>query len=327
MCQPAVVARLLLEAFNSFTQLDLNINTSNQLKFVGRFSPKKALPRAEYLQPQETTANTKQHGNLFSLSEQSIFHDQSFLSSLIALRLLIWMCLARAGSDSYSDGNQGNYFANTSRVARRLQWQEQYFARTRTFHGRHSFKVGSELDYTRLTGQFNFRSIDIRRSDQTLSQRTDFSRQTDIDRSLKEMSGFIQDRWEINPTLTLDGGIRFDRNSISHQNDFSPRASMLYRPFANDRTIVRGGIGLFTRGALAERYFDRKILTRTTTRIDSDWESIPQQLPERIVTTYARRRSNDSRRTATFLNVIRDPFTTHAACDGVFKLIAESRNG
>jgi len=302
------------EAFNSFTQLDLNINTSNQLKFVAALFPeKKRYLGLNTFNPQETTANTKQHGNLFSLSEQSIFHDQSFLSSLVALKTFDLDVFGQGPKPLtlLPDGNQGNYFADTSRAARRWQWQEQYFARTRTFHGRHSFKVGSELDYTRLTGKFNFRSIDIRRSDQTLSQRTDFSGPTDIDRSLKEMSGFIQDRWEINPTLTLDGGIRFDRNSISHQNDFSPRASMLYRPFANDRTIVRGGIGLFyTRGALAERYFESENLN------DDDERRIDNQLgidshsnfPERIITTYGADGQTIIDGPRTFLNVINEPF-------------------
>jgi len=302
------------EAFNSFTQLDLNINTSNQLKFVGALFPeKKRYLGLNTFNPQETTANTKQHGTLFSLSEQSIFHDQSFLSSLIAFKTFDLDVFGQGAKPLtlIPDGNQGNYFANTNRAARRWQWQEQYFARTRTFHGRHSFKVGSELDYTRLTGQFNFRPIDIRRSDQTLSERTDFSGPTDIDRSLKEMTGFIQDRWEINPTLTLDGGMRFDRNSISHQNDFSPRVSMLYRPFANDRTIVRGGIGLFyTRGALAERYFESENLN------DDDDRRIDNQLgidshsnfPERIITTYAADGQTILDGPRTYLNVISGPF-------------------
>lgn len=301
------------EAFNSFTQLDLNVNTSNQLKFVGALFPeKKRYLGLNTFNPQETTANTKQRGTLFSLSEQSIFHDQSFLSSLIALKTFDLDVFGQ-GSKSLTlipDGNQGNYFANTTRAARRWQWQEQYFASTRTFHGRHSFKVGSELDYTKLTGQFNFRPIDIRRSDQTLSQRIDFSGPTDIDRSLKEMSAFIQDRWEINPALTLDGGVRFDRNSISHQNDFSPRVSMLYRPFANDRTIVRGGIGLFyTRGALAERYFEPENLNEDDDqRVGRLGIESHSNFPERIITTYAGDGQTILDGPRMFLNVISEPF-------------------
>jgi hypothetical protein len=301
------------EAFNSFTQLDLNVNPSNQLKFVAALFPdKKRYLGLNTFNPQETTANTKQHGTLFSLSEQSIFHDRSFLSSLLAFKTFDLDVFGQGAKPLtlIPDGNQGNYYADTRRAARRWQWEEQYFARTHTFLGRHSFKVGSDLDYTNLTGQFNFQPIHIRRSDQTLSQRTDFSGPTDIDRSLIEVSGFIQDRWEINPTLTLDGGVRFDRNSISHQNDFSPRVSMLYRPFANDRTIVRGGIGLFyTRGALSERYFERENLNeeddkRIDNRLGLDSHS---NFPERIVTTYARDGQTILDGPRTFLNVIRDP--------------------
>jgi len=301
------------EAFNSFTQLDLNVNTSNQLKFVGALFPeKKRYVGLNTFNPQETTANTKRHGTLFSLSEQSIFHDQSFLSSLIAYKTFDLDVFGQ-GSRSLTlipDGNRGNYFADTSRSARRWQWQEQYFARTRRFAGQHSIKLGSELDYTNLTGQFNFRPIDIRRSDQTLSQRIDFSGPTDIDRSLIEVSGFIQDHWEINQSLTLDAGMRFDRNSISHQNEFSPRVSMLYRPFANDRTIVRGGIGLFyDRSPLSDRYFEPENLNedddqRIDNRLGIESHS---NFPERMVTTYARDGQTILDGPRTFLNVIRDP--------------------
>ncbi len=300
------------EAFNSFTQLDLKVNTNNQLKFVAALFPeKKRYVGLNTFNPQETTANTKQHGTLFSVSEQSIFQDHSFLSSLIAYKTFDFDVFGQGSMPLIliPDGNRGNYFAGTRRLARRWQWQEQYFARTRTFLGRHSFKLGSELDYTKLTGLFNFRSIDIRRSDETLSQRIDFSGPTDIDRSLKEMSGFVQDRWEINQTLTLDGGVRFDRNSISHQSEFSPRVSMLYRPFANGRTIVRSSIGLFyTRGVLSERYFEPENLNEDDKRINNQLGvDSHSNFPERIVTTYARDGKTILDGPRTFLNVIRDP--------------------
>jgi len=300
------------EAFNSFTQLDLNVNTSNQLKFVAALFPeKKRYVGLNTFNPQETTANTKRHGTLFSVSEQSIFQDRSFLSSLIAYKTFDFNVFGQGSRPLIliPDGNRGNYFAGSRRSARRWQWQEQYFARTRTFLGRHSFKLGSELDYTKLTGLFNFRSIDILRSDETLSQRIDFSEPTGIDRSLKELSAFIQDRWEINQTLTLDGGVRFDRNSISHQNEFSPRVSILYRPFANDRTIIRSGIGLFyTRGVLTDRYFEPENLNEDDERIDNRLGIDSQSnFPERIVTTYAGDGQTIIDGPRRFLNVIRDP--------------------
>src|SRR5207245_3932678 len=68
------------EAFNSFTQLDLTVNSSNRLKFVGALFPeKKRYVGLNTFNPQETTPNTRQRGTLLSISEQATFHDQSFV--------------------------------------------------------------------------------------------------------------------------------------------------------------------------------------------------------------------------------------------------------
>src|SRR5207253_2545810 len=62
------------EAFNSFTQLDLNLNKGNTVKFTAALFPeKKRFVGLNTFNPQETTANTKQRGDLFSISEQAIF--------------------------------------------------------------------------------------------------------------------------------------------------------------------------------------------------------------------------------------------------------------
>ena len=38
----------------------------------------------------------------------------------------------------------------------------------------------------------------------------------------------------------------------TYLRDFDPRISFAYRPFANDHTVVRGGIGIFTVTALGQ---------------------------------------------------------------------------
>jgi len=280
------------EAFNSFTQFDWTVNGNNRLKFVAAVFPeKKRFVGLNTFNPQPTTPNTKQQGTLFSVSEQSIFHNQSFLTSLFAYKTLkLDVFGAGAGNQVLlPDQNGGSYFAETHRSAARWQWQEQYFLRTLTFHGQHSVKIGGEIDHTSLAGQFNFRPVEIRRRDQTLSERIDFLAPTFIDRPLSELGGFVQDSWVINSSITLDAGVRIDGNNISTQWDISPRLSMLYLPFHNDRTTIRAGVGIFyDRSPLSNRYFEPQSLNES----DDASANIPVRLnatnfPTRVVTTYA----------------------------------------
>lgn len=278
------------ENFNAFTQIDLIANQNNRFKFIAAVFPQ----RVRYLglntfNPQEATPNLKQHGNLFSVSEQAIFGDASFLNSSLSYRGSKVDVYAQ-GSEPLTvlpDGNTGNAFADSHRQTRRIQWQETYFAKTFRLAGQHSFKLGTEMDWTNLSGAFHNRSILIRRRDRTLSQRIDFAQDGTVARDISELASFIQDRWVINKRLTIDGGVRFDRDGVAERNNFAPRLSFLYLPFKNGHTILRGGVGLFydrvslSMGdvdAAPEEPDDATALARSTRFT---------QLPRRTVTTFA----------------------------------------
>jgi hypothetical protein len=278
------------ENLNSFTQIDLVANKNNRFKFIAAIFPQKI----RYLglntfNPQEATPNVKRHGNLFSVSEQAIFGDASFLTSSLSYRGSKVNVFAQ-GSEPLTvlpDGNTGNYYADTDRRSSRVQWQETYFAKTLALAGQHSLKLGTEFDRTSLSGIFHSRSILIRRPDQTLSQRIDFGRDGTLARTINEFDSFLQDRWVVNKRLTLDGGLRFDHDGVTERNNLAPRFSVLYLPFKNGRTIIRGGVGLFydrmspSVGDLeaSDPEADGSTTLQRSTRFT--------QLPRRTVTTFA----------------------------------------
>jgi hypothetical protein len=300
------------EAFNLFTQLDLIVNTRNRLKFAGALYPeKKRYVGLNTFNPQETTANTKQRGVLFSISEQAIFDGESFLSSLLSYKTFAFEVFGQGLTPLtlLPDGNTGSYFADTRRSAQRVQWQEQYFARSFALGGQHSLKFGAELDYTKMSGHFDFRPILIRRGDQSLSQRIEFSRPTSLERPMPEFGAFAQDRWVINKNLTLDAGLRFDRNGISRHNNVSPRLSILYLPFKNDRTTFRGGIGLFyDRSPLSSRYFEFENLNDDDELLNPSLDIVSHSsFPVRVVTTYGTDGVTIIDGPREFANVIRGP--------------------
>ena len=284
------------ESFSSFTQFDFTANKYHRVKAVVAFFPQKARHVGlNTFNPQETTPNVKQRGSLFSISEQAIFGDASFLTSALSYKTF--------GIDVFgqgeqpltllSDGNMGNYFGNIHRRTNRVQWQETYYARPFMLAGQHSLKIGGELDRTSISGRFRDNSILIRRSNSTLAQRIDFTDSSEISLYAKELAGFIQDRWTVNRKLTIDAGLRLDRDGIARDANLAPRLSFMVLPLKNDRTIVRGGIGLFyDRMPFSVGYFDA--IGRSLD--DDDNEKLAGQLlpstgftalPERIVRRFA----------------------------------------
>jgi hypothetical protein len=259
------------ENFNAFTQLDLNINKTNSAKFVAAIFPQKVrFAGLNTFNPQPTTPNTKQRGMLVSISEQAIFRDTSFLSSTLSYKTFDLDIFGQGTRplELLPEGNTGNYFAEIRRQSQRFQWREVYYARALEFHGQHFLKLGGEIDYSRVTGVFRENSILIRRLNQTLTRRIDFGAPASVAGHLSEFTAFVQDRWVINRKLTVDAGLRLDRDRLARQNAISPRLSFLYLPLKNHATVIRGGIGLFyDRTPLSVGYFT--------------------QLPERTVTTFA----------------------------------------
>lgn len=59
-------------------------------------------------------------------------------------------------------------------------------------------------------------------------------------------SGFIQDEWRARPDLTLDLGLRYERQTFTDARlDFAPRLGFAYDFRGGGRTVLRGGWGVY----------------------------------------------------------------------------------
>jgi hypothetical protein len=57
---------------------------------------------------------------------------------------------------------------------------------------------------------------------------------------------FVQDRYRLSDQLTLDLGLRYDRQTLTTAtNDFAPRLGFAWHPNADSRTVVRGGYAMY----------------------------------------------------------------------------------
>ncbi len=273
------------EGFNSFTQIDWSINKNNSLKLNAAIFPQKVRNVGlDTFNPEVTTPNYKQRGILISVAEQSVFKNTSFLSSEISFKTFDVEVFAKSDEpfNVAPENNSGGYFADTRRQTNRIQWKETYYSRQFNFWGQHSLKTGFEFDHTNLDGQLRYSSIFNRRTNGTLAQRVDFTNSVPLNFRYYEITAFVQDRFVVSPTLTLDYGLRFDHDGVSKRNNFAPRFSFLFLPLKNDRTMIRGGVGIFYDRSLSSAgFFDSETIDDS---VDPAAEF--EQVPDRIVTDF-----------------------------------------
>jgi len=154
-------------------------------------------------------------------------------------------------------GTEGE--SRAMRVTNR-QWDGSLMA-TRTI-GRHTLKAGGEAIRTSVDGdgqefgggfvlgQFTLKpgvtkpiasltAADIQRYTQSFGSTTYAVREW-------LYAAFLRDTWTVVPNLTLDLGLRYDRQTLTDaRNDVSPRLGFAWSPGGDPKTAVRGGFGLY----------------------------------------------------------------------------------
>jgi outer membrane receptor protein involved in Fe transport len=236
------------ESFDSFSRLDYVVNEKNRL--TGSFSifPQKFdYFNLNTFNPADTTANFHQRGWFLALNEQATFKSGALLQSSFSVKQFDGDIFGNSGAPYQitPERNFGGWFDRQHRESRRYELLEVYHFPSRQWRGSHAFKTGLNFSHTSFDGADRSTPVSIVRADGARYQLIEFSGPGVLARKQNEFSTFVQDKWQLNKRLVLDLGLRYDRDQIGKENNVAPRLGLVIAPTESDRTIIRGGVGLF----------------------------------------------------------------------------------
>lgn len=236
------------ESFDSFSRLDYVINNNHRLTASFSIFPQKYdFANLNTFNPSDTTANFHQRGWFLALNEQATFASGALLQSSFSAKQFDGDIFGNSGApyEITPDRNFGGWFNRQHRESRRYEWLEVFNFAPRQWHGSHALKAGVNVSHTDYDGTDRSAPVTISRANGTRYQTIDFSGPGLLDLAQTEYSLFVQDKWIPNRHFVFDLGLRYDRDGIGHNSNFAPRVGFVLTPTDSDRTVVRGGIGIF----------------------------------------------------------------------------------
>ncbi len=264
------------ESVNSFSQLDWIASTKQILTATLHISPQHTnFVNLDYFNPQPVTASYAQHNYVGTLA-----HHLGFAGGILDSSMSLQRYEVTVGAQGTADmvlapeGNRGNFFGAQARESRSTEWIETWSLAPFKLAGTHLIKMGTYVTGSSNQGRFTYHPIDIVNTAGQLEQRIDFTNQNPFNRSDFEVNAYAQDHWSLTQKISFDYGARVEHQRLAASLRVAPRAGIGWSPFANERTVLRAGYGLFYDHLPLDIYTFGRYPLRTITNYDSNGDII-----------------------------------------------------
>jgi carboxypeptidase family protein/TonB-dependent receptor-like protein len=233
---------------NNLSKAQLNLSNTNILTtsfLINRYNS--TFNGLSQFSPIQTTRNLNQSGYLFSIKDQAYFTGGMILEFGVGFNQFNALEQPLGDQDDvrFPGTRTGNYFKTTEGVARRFQFISNLTFPTLQWHGRHEFKVGTDIDRIFYQQLADRNSILIRRQNSTLSREIDYTNGPAANRYNFEVSGYGQDRWYLSDRWLMEAGLRYDWDQIIRNVLVSPRIATTYLLKENRDTKLSAGVGVY----------------------------------------------------------------------------------
>lgn len=276
-----------LRSFDTFTRLDAVLSPRHLVSGALIMFPREFRRLTmNTFRPPETTPDFDQTGWSTGLVDRfAIFSDLVVETTVSLRRFEIDVNTGNPEPMVYAPESQrGGFFNDQEREVTSLQWVEALSLSRDLWRGQHVFKFGTDVQRSRYTGESASRPVEIRRLDGSLAERIDFGPASQQSVAGTEIALFAQDRWRVNERLTLELGLRVDRDGVVEGLNWSPRAGAAVSVLPEGRGILRGGFGKFAQRTPLNVDAFGSFEERTVTRLASDGTRIgvPVTLSHRL---------------------------------------------
>jgi hypothetical protein len=236
---------------NTQTQLDWDINRTQRLTTILTLDPQNTkYANINTFNPQPVTADYRQRGFFSSVSDRWILSEGGFVQSLFSVKRLKVRTFP-ADSDPglmtlYPEQNFGSFFEVQHRDTWLYQWAQALHLHPLEFVGRHLFTFGYSFSRATYDGTIAYLPVSVLREDRTLATEITYPSQLPSFAAENGYVLFAQDNWQIHPRFSLDLGVRLEHDSLSSETLYAaPRIGFVFAPTKDNRTAIRGGVGLF----------------------------------------------------------------------------------
>ena len=258
-----------LTSFDSFTRIDSALSPRHTLGGLVVMFPR----RIEHLtlntfRPPEVTPEFNQNGVSVGVQDRFALSPTMVLESTLAGRFfeINVNTEGRQPMVYAPETQQGSFFNDQEREVRSIQWVEALSLSVDKWRGQHLFKFGFDFQDSKYVGSSVSRPVELRRLDGSLAERIVPGDPTGQRVSAAELAVFAQDRWRLGSRVTLELGLRMDREDVIERVNWSPRGGASVAVLPEGRGILRGGVGRFRQrtplnvGAFGQ--FESRVVTR-----------------------------------------------------------------
>jgi len=237
-----------LETFDSFTQVDLSLSdTHTATASFSIFPEKMSYLGLNTFAPQESTPDLHQRGFQSALQDRYVFGGNGLLTSQFNYHRSDADILPNSTAPYrlFLETTEGGFFDRQHRESGRYEWQEIYQLAPRQFHGTHTLKAGLDFSRSSYDGRQAYSPVDIVGAAGYTLERIEFGAPTRYSVHQTEFAAFVGDQWHPAERLSVDLGLRFDRDSITDSTHAAPRAGITLALTRDSRTVLKAGGGLF----------------------------------------------------------------------------------